>query len=53
MEVIDRILYKKVVSGDAEETNRGSQQGLLFKLKKKKKNKIKVERHEQNWNNIN
>ena len=46
MKVIDRILYKKVVSGDrvsiTEETNRGSQQSLLFKLKKG------VERHEQN-----
>ena len=43
MKVIDRILYKKVVSGDraaiTEATYRGSQQGLLFKLKKKKKKK--------------
>ena len=39
MKVIDRILSKKVVSGDksaiTEETNRSLQQGLLFKLKKK------------------
>ena len=33
MKVIDRILYRKVVSGDTEETNQGSQQGLSFKLK--------------------
>ena len=43
MKVTDRILYEKVVSGDrgshlaTEETNRGSRQGLLFKLKKKKR----------------
>ena len=49
MNVIDRILYKKEVNGAiTEETYWGSQQGLLFKLKKKK-----VERYEQNWNNIN
>ena len=41
MKAIDRILYRKVVSGDmvailkvlAEESNRGSQQGLLLKLR--------------------
>ena len=48
MKVIDRILYKKVVSGDretaiTEETNRGSQQGLLFKHKKRLKDTNKIE----------
>ena len=42
MKVIDRILYKKVVSQPLLSKLIGSQQGLLFKLKKN------VERHEQN-----